>query len=263
MSGIKLIACDLDGTLLLNGAQSLQENTCELIQRLHNSGVLFFAASGRQYTNLRRLFLPIADQIGYLCENGCISFYRGTQLHKERMDRDLGQELIRTIMDADATEVLLSGVMVSYLQPKSMRYFYHMRDVVKNDVVLVPDILSTPEEYMKISAYEEGGIRDDSFWQDRFGERCTVVTGGNDWLDMMPLHVNKATALNHILATLDISPQECMAIGDNDNDNDKEMLSLVGHPVAMTSAKPSVRALARYETDTVEHLLEELLSAPA
>lgn len=258
MAEVKLIACDLDGTLLLNGAQSLRPETCGLISDLLNGGIRFFAASGRQYTNLQRLFWPVREKIGYLCENGCVSFYQGQQLRKEHMDRGLGRELIRTIQQKDGAEVLVSGVMESYVQPKDMSFYYHMRDVVRNDVTLVPDILHTNEEYMKISVYEAGGVKDEAYWKERFGKRCTVVTGGNDWLDMMPLHVNKATALTHILAYLGISPEECMAIGDNDND--REMLELVGCPVAVKSAKPEIRALARYETDTVEHLLWNIIS---
>lgn len=258
MERVKLIACDLDGTLLLNGAQSLRPDTCGLIESLLGAGILFFAASGRQYTNLQRLFRPVGDQIGYLCENGCVSFYQGRRLHQERMDRGLGRELIRAIQQKDGAEALVSGVMESYVQPKDMSFYYHMRDVVKNDVTLVPDILYTDEEYMKISAYEAGGVKDEAYWKDRFGQRCTVVTGGNDWLDMMPLHVNKATALAHILAHLGISPEACMAIGDNDND--REMLELVSHPVAVKTAKPEIRALARYETDTVEHLFWSIVS---
>lgn len=258
MERVKLIACDLDGTLLLNGAQSLRPDTCGLIQNLLDGGVLFFAASGRQYTNLQRLFWPVRDKIGYLCENGCVSFYQNHQLRKECMDRSLGRELIRAIQQKDGAEVLVSGVMESYVQPKDMSFYYHMRDVVKNDVTLVPDILHTNEEYMKISVYEVGGVKDEDYWKERFSQRCTVVTGGNDWLDMMPLHVNKATALTHILAHLGISPEDCMAIGDNDND--REMLELVGYPVAVKSAKPEIRALARYETDTVEHLLWKIIS---
>lgn len=178
MKGLKLIACDLDGTLLLNGAQSLRADTCGLIQELQKQGVLFFAASGRQYTNLQRLFWPIREQIGYLCENGCVSFFKGQQIHKEYMDRGLGRELIGAVCQKDGTEVLISGVMESYVKPKDMRFFYHMRDVVKNDVTLVTDLLGTEEAYMKISVYEEGGIRDERYWKDRFGSRCTVVTGG-------------------------------------------------------------------------------------
>ena len=261
MNKLKLIACDLDGTLLLDGAQSLRPDTCDLIDGLLQKGILFFAASGRQYTNLQRLFAPVQDRIGYLCENGCISFYQGRQLHKERMDRELGRELIAAIQQTEGAEVMVSGVMESYIQPKDMRYYHHMRDVVKNDVTVVPDILHTDEEYMKISIYREGGVTDEAYWQERFGSRCTVVTGGNAWLDMMPLHVNKATALVRILDELGIAPEECMAIGDNDND--REMLELAGYPVAVRSAKPEIRRLARYETDTVENLLHDILAREA
>ena len=258
MSELRLIACDLDGTLLLNGAQLLQEDTCDLIRELLNRGILFFAASGRQYTNLRRLFWPVRDQIGYLCENGCISFYHGRQLHRERMERDLGRELIQAIQQREGAEVLVSGVMECYIQPKDIQFYHHMKNVVKNDVTLAADILETQEEYMKISVYEKGGIRDEAYWKEHFGSRCTVVTGGNDWLDMMPLHVNKASALSQILTQLHIAPEECMAVGDNDND--REMLKLSGFPVSVRSAKEEIRAMAKYETDTVEQLFRDILS---
>ena len=69
---IKLIASDLDGTLLLNGAQSLREETCRLIHRLYTEkGIRFVSASGRQYDNQRRLFAPVADEIAYIC---CYSY---------------------------------------------------------------------------------------------------------------------------------------------------------------------------------------------
>ena len=257
MQKIKLIACDLDGTLLLNGAQTLRETTCDLIKALYDRGILFIAASGRQYTNLQRLFEPVKDKIGYLCENGCIGFYQGKRLFKERLDRTLGQEIMKTIMDTEGAEVLLSGEMVSYLQPNDPRFVSHMRDVVRNDVVVVPDILETQEEYMKISVYEENGIKHKELWEKRFGSRCTVVTGGNDWLDIMPLHINKATGLRQILSYLSISPEDCMAIGDNDND--REMLELVGVPAAVKSAKPEIRAITCIETETVEELFQRLI----
>lgn len=257
MDGIRLIACDLDGTLLLDGAQRLRPETCGLIHRLHEKGILFMAASGRQYTNLQRLFAPVREEIAYLCENGCLGFYGGQRLFRERMDRALGQEILRAILASEGTEALLSGETVSYLQPKDPGYFLHMRDVVGNDVVLVPDLLKTEEPYMKISLYEEGGLRDQERWEALFGDRCTVVTGGNDWLDIMPPGVNKGTGLRRMLDSLGIPPEKCMAVGDNDND--REMLQLAGFPVAVRSAKPSIRQLARMETDTVEHLMERLL----
>ena len=46
---IRLIASDLDGTLLKNGAQMLSPEIFELIPALKKRGIHFVAASGRQY----------------------------------------------------------------------------------------------------------------------------------------------------------------------------------------------------------------------
>ena len=259
MQNIRLIACDLDGTLLLNGAQQLRPETCGLIRRLMDEkGLLFCAASGRQYANLQRLFAPIKDRIGYVCENGCISYVHGQRIHKELMQRDLGQDLLKAVMMTDGAEALLTGEKTHYIQPKNMAYYYHMRDVVRNDVTLVPDILDTPEEYMKVSLYEKGGLHDVDWWTERFGSRCTVVTGQGEWLDMMPPGVNKGTGLKKLLDFLNIKPEEVIAIGDNDND--LEMLEMVGLPAAVQTAKPAVLETAKITTDTVEHLFEKILA---
>ena len=69
---IKLIASDLDGTLLHGGEQSLSPRTLSLIRRLTEKGIRFIAASGRQYDNERRLFADIQDHISYIAENGAL-----------------------------------------------------------------------------------------------------------------------------------------------------------------------------------------------
>ena len=48
---IKLIASDLDGTLLQNGAQELTPRAIDLVRKLTEKGIYFVAASGRQYAN--------------------------------------------------------------------------------------------------------------------------------------------------------------------------------------------------------------------
>ena len=62
---IKLVASDLDGTLLLNGAQKLPEELFPLIRGLKKEGILFVAASGRQYANMKRLFEPVLEAVSY------------------------------------------------------------------------------------------------------------------------------------------------------------------------------------------------------
>ena len=53
LEGIKLIACDLDGTLLHPGERELRSEAFELIDELHRRGIVFMPASGRQYASLR------------------------------------------------------------------------------------------------------------------------------------------------------------------------------------------------------------------
>ena len=60
---IKLIASDIDGTLLTNHGQIVPERTADLIRRLIDKGIYFTAASGRQSSNLRRMFDPSSENI--------------------------------------------------------------------------------------------------------------------------------------------------------------------------------------------------------
>ena len=53
---IKLVASDLDGTLLHNYQQTVPKEIYDTIKALHEKGIIFTAASGRQYANIRRLF---------------------------------------------------------------------------------------------------------------------------------------------------------------------------------------------------------------
>ncbi len=257
---IKLIASDLDGTLLKNGAQKLNATVCEKIHQLTKMGIVFVAASGRQYANLQRLFAPVKDEIGYICENGCMSFYKGQQIHKEKMDDAVAQSLLRDIWAKESAEILLSGENTSYLQPKKESYYIHLKDVVKNNVTLVDDIFHKREDYFKISVYEEAGVGETaSYWHTRYDNLVTVVTSGNEWLDFMPKGVNKGLAIRQMQSYLGIRPEECIAFGDNYNDI--EMLQSVKYNYVMDTAPEEVKAMTRYITSDVEAVLDEIIAS--
>ena len=57
---IKLIAADMDGTLL-NSRQELPPGFLDTIRKLHQRGIYFAAASGRQFINLQKVFADVAD----------------------------------------------------------------------------------------------------------------------------------------------------------------------------------------------------------
>ena len=79
---IRLIASDIDGTLLQNGAAEIPPEIFDHIRRLEKKGVLFCPASGRQYTSLRRLFAPVADRVPFLRDGPAAGGEAGPELRR-------------------------------------------------------------------------------------------------------------------------------------------------------------------------------------
>lgn len=258
MKYIQLVASDIDGTLLLNGAKTLDPEIFKLIRELHKKGILFMAASGREYTNLRNLFAPVADDIAYLCLNGCLTFYQNKCISKEIMDTTIARKLITTIQNDSNAEVLVSGEKTCYITPKNQSYYEHLTTTVKNHVTVVDNLLNISEPYTKISAYFKNGV--DKHYQkyaELFGQNITVQIGGKCWLDFTPKNVNKSTGFLKLLLHLNIPAENTVMFGDNDND--KQILQACGYPIAMKTAVPSIYELFTNHVNTVNEVLRKLL----
>ena len=198
---IKMIASDMDGTLLRNGAQSLSTRMPRILEGLYERGILFTAASGRQYANLRNLLGSFADKAAYICENGAFAVYRGQIIYKAVMDRALGQSLMRDIQAAKDCEIQLSGVETAYIQPKSPAYTDYLVHELKNRVTVVEDIFSTREDYIKISAYVHGSRTEE--WLARFREKWggvfTLASTCDHWIDFIPPDIHKGKAMRDLM----------------------------------------------------------------
>ena len=72
---IKLIAADMDGTLL-DSKGRLNPEFFSVFESLKEKGVMFVAASGRQYYNLLKLFNRVKDDIMFVAENGTYVVFR-------------------------------------------------------------------------------------------------------------------------------------------------------------------------------------------
>ncbi|MDO5784755.1 MAG: HAD family hydrolase [Eubacteriales bacterium] len=256
---VKLVASDIDGTLLLNGTGSIPTKCFELIEKLAENGIRFAAASGRQYTNLRRLFAPVADDIDYICENGNLVICHGEVCCKRTIERGYGARLMRALMTIDGCEVLLSGVNTCYVQPKDPAYAEHMRYFVGNDVTVVPDITDVPEDYLKISAYFKDGVP-----QERMHELEELskplmrpVISGLPWLDFLLEGCDKGSAMTELQKQLGVSKEETMSFGDNENDI--ELLVQSGVPCAMRSGNPKLHPYAKYLVDDVADFAAEYI----
>ena len=117
---IKMVCSDLDGTLLQYGKKLIEGEIFDEIRALHDHGILFCPASGRQYTSLRKLFAPVADDCIYLCENGAVVYRGGKVIAKTPMPRALAEEIAWDFWNntENLGEVMLSGENMSYLMER-------------------------------------------------------------------------------------------------------------------------------------------------
>ncbi len=256
---IKLIASDLDGTLLQHGAQSLDSKLFPLIRQLKDNGIHFVAASGRQHYNMRNLFTEVKDEISYISENGGLYTLNGKIHTSSLLSPVVVKEIIETVRRDPDCELTISCADSLYIEPKNSRFSTHIKDVVGYHVTVVDDLLSVVDKpVLKMAICNKRGIAySSSKYEELFSHQIGVITSGNLWLDFMPLDVSKGTALTHMLEILDISPSECMAFGDQWND--ETMLRMVGVSYAMKNAVPGISDFCTHTTDSVIKVLETLL----
>jgi Cof subfamily protein (haloacid dehalogenase superfamily) len=258
MSAYRLIASDIDGTLLPYGDRELDPAVFEEIRRLKEKGILFMAASGREYSNLRRLFAPVADDIVYLCLNGCLTIADNKVVSREIMNPADAVDLIHTFTACPRAEVVVSGEKTCYMHPKDPAYLHLVRDVVGNDVTVVEDLTNIPEPFSKISAYEKDGDPDLPEWKARFGSRLTIQLGGGGWIDCTPKNVNKAAGFRRLLAALGIDPKDTIMFGDNENDS--AILAAAGTAAAVRTAMPAILAQCDVVVASVSRALADILA---
>ena len=259
MEQIKLISCDLDGTLLQNGAQSCSQELFPLLSALLGRGVYFMPASGRQYPNLRRLFAPVKEKLMYICENGALVIYQDRVILKRQFTDELALELCHAVLSHPECEVLISGERVSYLIPKNPGFVSHMRDVVGNDVKVIRRPEDIVEPIIKVSYYTRPEAQQEAteVFRRSFEGQCLIVTSGNQWVDFAPFHTGKGEALQEISKSFGIAAKEMAAFGDNEND--RTMLEYVGHPFLMENSNPSIFDIPGKRCRRVEDVLKALL----
>lgn len=254
---IRMIASDIDGTLLQNGATEISPLLFEQVRALKEHGIAFCAASGRQHGSLRKLFAPVADDIYFICENGGICFTPGGKIAgKTPVKREVALAISHAILDVPQFEVLISGAETCYLVPKHQDYLDHIRYFVGNDVTVVPAPEAIEEDIVKVSAYcPDGALQYQDEWRRRWGSEVQIALGGSLWLDCGV--ASKREGIFTVCKAAGIDPGDVMAFGDNHND--LPMLGAVGHPYLMEGAPAELGSLPYPKTKRPEAVIARLL----
>ena len=176
---IRLIATDLDGTLLTPEG-TLPEGVFDLIRAFRRKGVRFAAASGRQYGNLRRLFLEEAEQMDFICENGAYVVANGKRTARW-FPADMAREIMNDILDA-GMELLVSAPETCYVLSSGTKAYTD--DIVyrlRNTVTVIDDLETVCGGCIKISGFHPDGVAHLApALQEKWAEKLHCDIAGQD-----------------------------------------------------------------------------------
>lgn len=246
---IRMIASDIDGTLVGEGENRLDERLVEVILKLKERGIHFVAASGRQIHSIEEIFTPIRDKIFYIGHNGAYVGIYGRNLFLYPMDRALAEPLMADIQAEPDFNIMVETASTAYLEPKDPEFICRMRDGYRFQVTVVDDVKTITDPIIKVSAFVKRDMdRAFAFLHGKYGGGLKVTMSGRKWIDCMAPGVCKGRALASIQESLGVSAAETMAFGDQMND--LEMMERAYYSFAVGNARPEVKAAARFQADT-------------
>ena len=262
---IRLIATDIDGTLVKESTPEIYPELLEVIREWTDMGGYFCVASGRQYYSIRHMFERVSDRIIYLAENGAHVRYREQDILVQKMRRDYVEQIMAQLREYyDECDVVVSSTEGSLLESRNEEFIRLIAEGYRNKYRVVEDVLTVPEEIVKIAIRHEGSIRDlgEKVLIPQWRDKVKACMAGEDWVDFMDASVDKGNALKVIQEYLGVSAAETMAFGDNDNDIG--MLMSAGESYAVDNARDSVKAMAKhicpsYREKGVYQVLRDLL----
>ncbi|WP_158750663.1 Cof-type HAD-IIB family hydrolase [Acidobacterium sp. S8] len=291
VSPVKLIAIDIDGTLLPSAAAGvvISERNRQALRQAESAGIEIVIATGRRQAYSAPLIEPIGlkPETVLITSNGTVT----RTLADERMQRTLlpvetARELCGALRRFGGTTVFTfdrdgqGELVVESLQQVHARiqlwvdanrpWIEEIRPLER-----AFDSGESPVQGMVCGTIDEMNRAETWLSESPLAEKIemhqTQYPARNlSILDILPPGCSKGVALAKLAELRGLKPEEIMAIGDNFND--LEMLKLAGHPVVMGNAAPELLLMARElgwsiaptnDEDGVAQVVEDVLCCNA
>ncbi len=273
---IKLIALDLDGTLLHRNHE-MSERTVRAVQTAYKKGYHIVICTGRRYGSCLRILntLGCIDEI--ILDNGIIIKDTRTEktIYADYLPSDTYSQVFKHVRDIGLPAVVLIDEYPDpdiYIENFDGANPYH-REFVESNITscrTVQNLEETPsdkiiqlaifEEYSTLKKVEATLKKSVEHLIDCFTIRAIRYAGSS--LELIPKGASKWRALKFLLDKKGIASHQVLAIGDDVNDI--EMISNAGYGVAMANAFDEVKAAAEYlapdrDEDGAAKAIERLL----
>lgn len=242
---IKLIASDMDGTLL-DDEKRLPSDFFGVLDKLFERNIIFTVASGRTYSALEHLFPePYRDKLAYICDNGACTVLNGKTVNVSPLDGDTYRELLKACRDIGDLRVVVCAESGVYHIDSGDEFSREVGRFYKKHTA-VGDLSAVNDTIYKVAVCDESGamIHGKPELDRIFGARLNVQVSGQIWMDVMAAGVSKGSALGALREKLGVSGAETMVFGDYFNDVD--MLRLAEHSFCMENGHEDVKKMCAH-----------------
>ena len=263
---IRAAAFDLDDTLLRDDL-SISAYTKNVFHRLHATGFLLIAASGRSEKSI----LPFVSQLGCICLyiacNGAEIYDgpTGKLLRAETFSVELAREICDFGAEYGCYAQTYAGDRFYFNMYSEYATRYARASMLKGEYVGdLREFIREPRSKILMMSEDAQISRMLTEARRRFGGRASVTCSKPYFLEFNPPGATKGIALDFAARYLGISTGEIVAFGDSLND--LAMLQAAGHSVVVANGRPDVQALcdeiclSNQEDGVARYLSEHFLS---
>lgn len=250
--GIKLIACDVDGTLA--DKNGFTDGVAEGIAALLDAGVKVALASGRSYHSIRSLTQrhPFADELYYICDDGALSVYRGRVLFR----RSLPFETLRRFeaFYTDLPKVFFADTF-SYVLHADEEFVSQMTAAGIDEVRRIGRLFDIKDDICKLGVYQKDApIKE----MQPLPPELRVCYTSEHLLEYNGRYADKGAALSDLLSRLFIDTYDAAAMGDGANDT--ALLKKAKYTYARSTGDEALRRMAGKTFDDPSAVLAEVLA---
>ncbi|MCI5774761.1 MAG: Cof-type HAD-IIB family hydrolase [Erysipelotrichaceae bacterium] len=251
-NNIKLIVCDIDGTLV-NDERNLTMLTKETLEKLHQKGIKFGIASGRavselkRFANLWNLSFPIDIIIGM----------NGAELWDEGQQKQFDYFKMKKSWIKEVLDIMRPFKLNPYMIKNDSLYCMVKDDLMERSskrngcpVIEVKDESEFyDEENAKIMFRMDRDKIDDimAYAKERITGEYTAFKTQPDMIEFTHVKTDKANALLEYAKMNGIDMQDIMSFGDMTNDNG--MLKASGIGVCLKNGGEDTKQCADYITE--------------
>ena len=180
---IKLIATDVDGTLVKDGTLLIDPEYMTVVSRLVDQGIYFVVCSGRQFSSEQKLFAPIKDRLLYISDGGTVVRTPEKILKTYPMETALWKSMCRMVHDKlPSCDCFAATPDYCLAEDAGSRMFHWLRDSYGFDV-RESNSRSTIQPPVKSFAPQissrRGSIRQNSLSPVRNGWTATPAASAN------------------------------------------------------------------------------------